>query len=236
MNGPAIEKYEQIMMEPNTHFYLSGTDSEKEEDALSIIRYIVTDLLGWTPQEAMICMNSYIASKMKIDILLPYISFSKDVDRNHDYDFVIHKAFPRETYFQPQKKIIRLYQRLINGEISKYPKSYFNKTGNGYTRARCILLYIVQSKFVTDKDRNFVLFRFFANNSNATKKLKEWKMSAACKTLYNGNALDFLRDTLEDTPETEFLYNNFSFQKIWNEENNRVKKKMTSELKGETSV
>ena len=71
----AIRRYEESQL-GRTQFYLKATqfkngapafidketelkkkklsDDEKERDALSVVRYIVENVLGWTPEEAMV--------------------------------------------------------------------------------------------------------------------------------------------------------------------------------------
>ncbi len=209
-----IEKYEALMMNPDYHFYLSGTPKEKENGALAIVRYIVSDLLGWTPQEALACMNRHVAEEMHVDKLLVYVDFSKDVAKEDDYDYVIYRAFPNEVDYNPYKKIIKLYRKILSGDKVKFPKRYFNKTPDGYMRANCILLYAIQTNLVFQESDMLGLFKYFSNAPAINKKLKEWKILAACKMLYDGDALAFLHNTVDGGEETDFLYNNFKFNKI----------------------
>ena len=45
----------------------------KEKDALEIVRYAVTRILGWTPQEAMESMTEEIMQQLKLDKIITYI-------------------------------------------------------------------------------------------------------------------------------------------------------------------
>ena len=47
----AISRYENMLI-GKQKLMLSGTDQEKQAAALDIFRYVITDLLGWTPEEA----------------------------------------------------------------------------------------------------------------------------------------------------------------------------------------
>lgn len=214
----AIARYEDYLMHKSQRFYLTGTDMEKEKSAISILRYIVSDLLGWTPYEAVHGLTPHVAKQMHIDMLLIYIDLPKDIIPDEDYDFLIHMAYPNEVPYNPEKKIIRNYEYVLRNIKPRFPKNYFHKQMGGYMRARCMLAYAIDKNIIIKEKTATSLYGLFANTEKINALLKEWKLKNVCKALYNNNALQYLHDTLEETAEGEFLYHYYSFMKLYNTE------------------
>lgn len=210
----ALSRYEDLLLGKHLHFYLSGSDKEKEQDALAIIRYIVNDLLHWTPKEAMECMTPYIASRMHMEKLMTYITLPIGVSEE-DYDYAVHLAFPDETRYDVERKVIEHYKQLINGTKTKFPKNYFSKASGGIFRARVLLVYAIATNLSVEEGDMLELFRIFADTTQANKLLKDWKLLNTCRTLYNRSPLKYLYDSIEHTPEVELLYNNFFFNSVF---------------------
>lgn len=211
----AVSRYEKLLLGKDTHFYLSGSEQDKEQDALMLFRYIIRDLLEWTPAAAMNDLNWEIMEKLHIDKLTRYIILPVGMTAQKDCDYVVHMAFPKETRYSAEKKIIQNYEALMKGSMSKFPKNYFNKNSGGMYRAKTLLAFAISSFLPLRTDDPGTLFKIFADLTEANKLLKDWKLLAPCKTLYNKSPLKYLYDTVEHTPGTEFLYNNYKFVGVY---------------------
>lgn len=212
----AIKKYEDLLLGTNTHFYMSGSDAEKEQAALIILRYIITDLLGWTPQEAMEGIPKHVAEKMHIPKLMVYIQYPKDIDDKTDYDYAVYKAFPNEVKYDAKKKIIKLYKRVMSGDKNKFPKNYFSEGKGGRLRAKYILINAIDTNLPIQQKEVTELYKLFNDADMIKKCLKEWKLTSVCKTLYDGNPLNYLHEALGESDENEFLYNYYTFKNVYN--------------------
>lgn len=213
----AISRYEDFLMHHNQRFYLSGTDAEKRHGALSVFRYIIKDLLGWTPQDAIVGLNQHVAKQMHIDLLMTYIDLPKDVLPDVDYDYLVHVAFPKEIPYKPEEKIIRNYKLVLQKVKPRFPKNYFNRIMGGYMRARCVLAYAIDQNIPINERSEHDLYQLFAEPARIMPLLKSWKLNNVCKSLYENNPLRYLHDTLEESETGEFLYNFHTFMKLYRE-------------------
>ena len=57
----------------------------KQKEALAIVRYAVTELLEWTPQDAMDSMNEEIMEQLRLDKIITYIRYPKDLSKKKDF-------------------------------------------------------------------------------------------------------------------------------------------------------
>ena len=139
-----IARYEDYLMY-GKKLSFSGTPAEKERGALDVIRYVITECLGWTPMEAMSCLTHDVAKATHIDVLVEnYVRCPQDVTKGEDYDYVVHLAFPNEVPYNPTEKLIRMYKKIMSGDKAKLPKKYFAGEGGTY-KASVLLLYVISS-------------------------------------------------------------------------------------------
>lgn len=94
---------------------------------MEIVRYAITKILCWTPQEAMESMTPEIMSQLHLDRIATYIQFPKDLSRTKDYVWMIHKAFPKETSYDITKQIFQLYQKVKRGEFRRFPEEFLKE-------------------------------------------------------------------------------------------------------------
>lgn len=211
----AIALYERMILRNETSLMLTGSKEEREEDALSIIRYIIRELLLWTPEEAADHMDAYYAKVYHMDMLARYIITDHEMIVDEDYKYLLHKAFPKELWNDPVKNTIRTYEKILNGELTKFPKGFFYKVNGGRLRATILLSYAIENFEDPELDSEYALFQLFSNVPKANKKIEEWKLTNACRNIYNNKPLDYLYDTMGDDPGTKFLYDVFSFKKAF---------------------
>ena len=116
----AISRYENMLI-GKQKLMLSGTDQEKQAAALDIFRYVITDLLGWTPEEAKDCLNDEVVHKMHLDTLIKhYIHCPKDIQKDSDYDYFVAMAFPHDVRYDERDGLITMYKRILRGEQQRF--------------------------------------------------------------------------------------------------------------------
>lgn len=194
----------------------------KEKDALEIVRYAVTKILGWTPQEAMESVNADIINQLKLDKIIAYIQFPKNLSRKRDFTWVIHKAFPRETRYDVAEQILQLYERVKTGNQKRFPKRAFDGEDGSLKLAILLKDYIsknLPARNVTE------LYDFFGNCGKANIKMHEAKLYYAYRELYE-TPLDYLHESL-GSEKDEFLYGYYQYMTALGEirKNKRKRKK-----------
>ena len=57
-------------------------EAAKEKDALAIVRYVITIILSWTPEDAMEYMTPALMKQLHLDVLKKYISVPPNVAKD----------------------------------------------------------------------------------------------------------------------------------------------------------
>lgn len=213
-----ISKYENMMMKDEA-IRLSGTKDEKEIDALVLVRYIIEELMGWSPQDAFDCITPEIAKTFRLDVLYKYVvSCPRDIDKSIDYDYLVYRAYPKSVIYDIEKKTIDVYDRLIAGELERFPKNFF--AGESCrTKLYYILLYAIRRSVPTREVGD--LYRLFSDPKKITSKLRAWKLYQLMRQHFS-SPLEFLHLALKniDTGKyggeaDDFLFNHYQFQKAY---------------------
>ena len=204
----AIERYEQLILKKNS-ITLNGEAEEKAEAAKAIIRYAITEILQWTPEEARDHITWDIIKQMKLDKILRYIPYPTDIDKVKDPDYMIYSAFPDMEY-DIRRQILRVYNRLMNGEIEEFPKKIFEGP-RGREKAVILLDEIIRTRLSTSSIEQ--LYERFADTAKANRKLAEWKIYSISRKLYC-TPLDYLHYSLSEENRDEFLYTFYQYRNV----------------------
>lgn len=236
----ALRKYEDFMIDKSS-FMLKGPsfvsqESEhaneeikrkrdqqikdaKEEDALAIVRYAVTDILGWTPEEALYGMNEEIMKQLRLDKIITYVQYPRDINKNKDYAWMIHRAFPKETSYCPKDQVLEMYKRLQNSNIDRFPKRVF--VGNNGIEKLSVLLNDYISKNIPAFTIS-ELYEYFSKFGEANKALRKAKLYYAYKDFYN-TPLEYLHEALGENSDN-FLYHHYQYLNTLTEMRKELKK------------
>lgn len=211
----AIYRYEEMIL-TGARFSLNGTPSEKKKNALDIVRYVITDLLGWTPKQAMELFTPEVVRMMGLEYIIDtYVECPPDIDKHVDTDYIVYLAFPLEVRYDPTDKLIKMYKKIMTGEKLKFPRNYF--AGNeGRYKASILLMYVINQNIILDKDGSEKLYEMFGNNAYINKKLKEWRIYDVCVKIYH-SPIDFLHYSLPEELANNFYYANYSFNNVYRE-------------------
>lgn len=215
-----VAKYENMMMK-DEQIRLSGSREMKEMDALTLVRYVIEELMGWSPQDAFECITPEIAKTYRLDVLYKYVvSCPKDIDKSEDYDYLVYRAYPKNIVYDIEKKTLRVYDKVMSGELERFPKNFF--AGESCrTKLYYILLYAIEKSVPTREVED--LYRLFADPSKITKKLREWKLYLLMRQHFT-SPLEYLHLALQNIDmgkyggeADEFLYNHYQFQKAYSQ-------------------
>ena len=194
----------------------------KEKDALAIIRYAITGILGWTPDEAFYYFNEKTLKALKLEQVCKHIEFPKDLKPKVDYWWYIYKAFPAQVKYNPNERVLNLYRQMMKNEIKHFPKGVFEGR-EGSDKLNLILHYFITENIPASTIED--LYDAFGKRAEAVKFLKEGKLYHAYKDKYS-SPLDWLHDSLgEDANNLYYRFQQFNelFPKV--EKELKAKKK-----------
>ena len=199
--------------------------ASKENDALAVVRYAVTNILGWTPQEAFVYFNKEIIQKLKLDQACKYIQFPRDLSPNSDYWWIIYKAFPAQVSYEPYHRVLNMYKRLLKGEIKHFPRNVFDGA-EGAEYLNSLLHYFISENIPANTVED--LYDAFGHSANIVKELKKAKLFYAYKNKFY-SPLDWLHSSLED--ESNSLYYHYQqYMDVFEKTSQNIKQKKKEEV------
>lgn len=210
-----LAKFEEYVIGKLPRFYLTGDKDEQERKALSIIEYVIRELLEWSPKEAYNGLNDEVSQKLHLDTLIKYVKSPAGIASETNYHYIVAKVFPNDVQYSERLEAIQIYKSLEDEKKIRFPKNYFTKTDLGYYRGNVLFCYcMAKSGDIIEGDVEGV-YEIFASQSKAAELLKKWKLSGACKILYNGDALEYLHSACGDGVKETFLYNYYRFERVF---------------------
>lgn len=183
---------------------------DKEAAVLYVIRYAITRRLGWTKQEAYDHLTPDIMRQLKIDMLVKYINLPSDIDWETDTDYIVARAFGDN--FDYSSQVMRVYNRILAGGESKFPKNMFKEAASA--RFKCAVLihhFISRTMYVRSIPE---LYARFADTPRINALLKSAKIRNVVDKLYD-TPLDCIHYSLSDYERDPFLYGYYSFMRIY---------------------
>lgn len=180
--------------------------NSKEADALAIVRYAITSILGWTPEEAFHYLDETTMKSLKLDYVSKYIEFPKHINPKKDFWWIVYKAFPTQIKYNPNELILDMYKKVVKRELKHFPKMIF-EGGEGIERLHLVLHYYITSNIPANSIED--LYEAFGKRTEMIRKLKEAQLYYAYKNKF-ATPLDWLHDSLgEDGDNFQYRFHQY---------------------------
>ena len=217
-----IFEYEQLLMGQRLNFQLSfkGGESDNKKEVGNVWRYAITELLGWTPEEALKNLNNEIVDRLLLNKTFCGLNFDREHSYISDYRFILQYAFPEKIRYDSYVETIAEYEKFAklgkwahDPSNAKQPKRFFSD-GDGNQRASWCLRYVTDLYMgdMTIEEK----YKFFADEEKAMEWLKGKALYRAMDYLYGTPLPYFHAASLEKDP---FLYNAYLVKNIFDKEN-----------------
>ena len=205
------DELDAILYEKKKSDFEDKTARAKEKDALAVVRYAVSNILGWSPEDAMNHLTIDIIEKLHFDRVAKYIIYPPDINRNDDrkegYPWMIHKAFPSDTKYDMREQLLRIYKLVRSGELKQFPRYMFR--GEDRDRKLAILLSDYISRNIPAEDIED-LYRLFSDPVRGNRILRKAKLFYAYKDFYESPML-YLHLSLGNEANG-FFYNFYQYE------------------------
>ncbi len=141
-----------------------------------LVRYLVEEILNITPEEALTQVNKKVLKKYKLDCLLKYVEKPIELDKDDCSHLIIYAYKGRVPEPTPEELTIRLYKRVLAGEIKNFPKNYFLDGLKGEEKVKYCVKYLCYEVLKLKKEE--------IPKKLTAEVLKEYKLKIVLNVLY----------------------------------------------------
>ncbi len=190
------------------------SDIEKSKHALKIIRWVIEDMLGWTPQEAKEHFSEREVEKFKLKRLIEF-SVIRDIDvSSTDYPYLIHQAYPKEIEYDATEGIIKQWDEIMNSPEKKRFKSKLFDDDNGKEKAYTLLDEFNRRYISAESIED--LYKIYSNSGYINKKLNEKLLYTMCADIatYPITLLHWMLKNRYPGKENDYLYHIYLYNNV----------------------
>lgn len=141
-----------------------------------LVRYLVEEILKITPEEALTKVDKKVLKKYKLDCLLKYVEKPVELDDNDCSHLIIYAYKGRVPEPTAEELTIRLYKRVLSGELKNFPKNYFLNGTKGEERVKYCIKYLCFDVLKLKKEE--------IPKKLTAEILKEYKLKIVLNVLY----------------------------------------------------
>lgn len=198
-----LTEYESILLGNRKDFtttYLSQTYAQKT--CLTLFRYVFEELLDWTPE--MIQTNLTMDIIKKLHLMKPFkkLYYPPELDKEQDLFYLACLLYPDQIKYSKRDIIIRVYEKVLNGTLKKFPKNFFKGIDGALNLGICMQYAINQNLHMSSIRE---LYLYFANTSVVNTFLRNAKLYTPCTENYE-YPIDMLHDCLSNYDKNELYY------------------------------
>nr|WP_303182444.1 hypothetical protein [Lachnoclostridium phocaeense] len=207
-----IVEYEDIMLGNRRDFSSAYVNRQTlQRDCIDLLKYVFEDLLHWTPSMIMDFTTKELLDQLHLTRIIRRLEFPPEIDPEKDLFYLPVLMYPDKLGVSKRDLVLRVYQKLLAGKLSKYPKNFFlNKDGD--INACICLQYAINTDLQLESIED--LYAYFSDKSKCSKFLHEHKLYNACREIYE-YPIDFLHDSLPTEQQEELLYRYYRFKTVF---------------------
>ena len=197
-----IMEYEDILLGKRKDFsseYMGKTTINK--DIQAILKYVYEDLLHWTPQTIRDYNNPVLIEKLHLTRPVRKIDFPPELSPEDDLFYIAKFLYPDIIKCSKKNLTLRVYERVISGDLLKYPKKFFSDAEGELNLNICFQYAVSQHMHVKSIEE---LYDFFADKEKGIEFLKENRLHNPFLDYYE-YPIDLLHASLP-TSQKNLLY------------------------------
>lgn len=196
-----VYEYEQILLGKNKAFVNSFDNDLPNEKVIAYLwRYVIEELLHWTPQQAVSYMTMETVHQLHLQNTIKKISTPPGISNEKIPLYVLSLCYPKEVKYSIQKQVIDEYERVLASPTAKFAKNYFDDAQALQKAVYCMNYAITAS--LSDMTVND-LYIFFADEEKAREWLATFKLADLQLALFD-SPLDLFHYT--SFRNSNFLY------------------------------
>lgn len=197
------------------------SDPEKSMHASKIIRWVIEDMLEWTPQEAKDHFGDREIQFFKLENILKEVIYPKNV-RKKNYPYLISILYPNDVEYDATEGIIDQWDDILNHSNRRFPSNIFDDE-NGKEIAYTLLEEFNRRYIPASSVEE--LYKIYSNSGYINNLLRDAKLFTSLSKLYT-YPITLLHEMLKTKypgEEDGFLYTIYLLKNI--EDNIHLKTK-----------
>ncbi len=221
-------QYEDVLLGKRQSFQLVRREELEEKgipNAIKMLRYVFDDLLGWTPEMVRDYLTLDLIKWLKVERAFNKIPFPPELDPKKDLFYVASVLYPDVITYRKKDFTLQVYEKVISGELKKYPKKFFNDDEGFKNIIICLRYCIAQELFSYTTEQ---VYELFSNPKKAAKFLTNARLKKYVDYYYS-DYLDLLHETLTEEYRNSLFYNYYKFQREKNLTIEKIKEKKENE-------
>lgn len=204
-NLSILMEYEKVLLGIRKNYKIAKKGEGPlvaEHNAIILFHYVFDDLLEWTPQMVRDYLTNDLINWLHLRRAVKKISFPPELDRDKDLFYIASVLYPDDIKYSKEDITLQAYERLLQGDLIKYPKKFFADE-EGLRNLRICFNYAVGQKLCTYTTKE--LYLFFTNKVKTAKFLKQSMLTGIVKKNYE-HPIDLLHEALPKNERSEFYY------------------------------
>lgn len=192
---------------------------EKSRNALKIIKWVIEDMLEWTPEEARDHFGEREIKMFKLQNILKKVIYSENINKK-DYQYLISLIYPDKIKYDPTEGIIKKWHYIRNHEGKRFSSNTFDDEG-GKERAYTLLMEFNREFIPASSIQD--LYKAYSNSGDINNKLREAKLFTSLSNLYT-YPITLLHEMIKNRlpgQEDNYLYAVYLYKNV--EENIHIK-------------
>lgn len=116
MDKLLIDEYNNLLLGNQNQIstqVFSSNKAKGEKIALEICRYVIENILKWTPEEASKRFNREVVDRMKLHSIIKYVEFPVELDDEKDYFYIVYRLYPTQIHFDSRNVIVNVYRKIL---------------------------------------------------------------------------------------------------------------------------
>ena len=200
-----IMEYEDILLGKRKDFsseYMGKSTSTK--DIKEILKYVYEDLLHWSPSTIRDYNNSVLVENLHLTRPVKKISFPTELSPEEDLFYIAKFLYPDKIRCSKKNLTLRVYERVMNGELVKFPKKFFSDAEGELNLNICFQYVVSQQLQVKSIEELYV---YFSDRDRGIEFLKEHRLHGPFMDYYE-YPIDLLHESLPSSQKNMLFYMN----------------------------
>lgn len=195
--------------------FFNLTDEGNHKRALNMIKWVIEDVMNWTPHEALNFIGKDFIDKMGLKTCYEKVIFPEFISKRSNYRYIVQLCYPDQIAEYDKKRLwIMEYNNALSVEKTLTKGSFTEHDARD--KARYMLNHYLKNHvgaYSTSKEK---AYEFFAS-SDGEKLIKTAKLGVAQNLLFD-SALEFFHESVGC--KDDFYYGYAQFLAMKNKQSN----------------